>query len=231
MVDIFRLTLIALLARLAAAAVSTKWGTATPTAGASADAAAVSTPLAVAPRVGVLVQGPAVKGLFRDAECMVWALAREPVRLNGRAPAALSVFFTANYALLDDLVGTGKKCMERKYGDGSSVQFCATADALQDGDSSIFPGHMVPPGTDVRQWLRTIDVLVVFESALRSVFAMAHKLGVQRKVLVVNVDWIDGDALLALHAAVPALQVWTKGNATYTRWPPLRSLTHATLCE
>ncbi len=85
-----------------------------------------------APRVGVLVQGPAVKGLFRDAECLVWALARDPVRLNGRAPSALSVFYTSNYAILDSVVGAGMQCVE----DRTRGKFCATADALGPGDSA-----------------------------------------------------------------------------------------------
>jgi len=165
-----------------------------------------------APRVGVLVQGPSVKGLFRDAECLVWALARDPVRLSGRRPASLSVFYTSHYGMLDMAVGTGVRCLEdRKRG-----QFCASADALNPGDSSIFEDHMVPAGTDVRDWLRTVDVVVVFESVLRSVLAAAHKAGVRRKVLVLNIDWIEPNSLLALYSEIPGLQFWTKGNATQT---------------
>jgi hypothetical protein len=164
----------------------------------------------VPPRVGVLVQGPAVKGLFRDAECLVWALARDPVRLNGRAPAALSVFYTANYAMLDSVVGAGMQCVE----DRARGKFCATADALGPGDSSIFERHMVAAGTDVREWLKTLDVVVVFESVLRSFFATAHKLGVRKKVLVLNIDWTEPNALLALHSEISGLQLWTKGPAT-----------------
>jgi len=163
-----------------------------------------------APRIGVLVQGPAVKGLFRDAECLVWALARDPVRLNGRVPAALSVFFTSNYALLDMAVGAGLQCIE----DQTGGRFCATADALPADASTIFRENMVAAGTDVREWLKTLDVVVVFESTLRSFFGAAHKLGVRQKVLVLNIDWTEPNALLALHAEVPGLQLWAKGNAT-----------------
>lgn len=161
-------------------------------------------------RIGVLVQGPSVKGLFRDAECLVWALARDPVRLNGRRPDALSVFYTSNYAMLDMAVGTGVRCLE----DPARGKFCASANALKPGDSSVFEDHMVAAGTDVREWLQTVDVLVVFESVLRSVFAAAHKLGVRQKVLVLNIDWIEPNLLLALYSEIPGLQLWTKGNAT-----------------
>ena len=157
-------------------------------------------------------KGPSVKGLFRDAECLVWALARDPVRLSGRRPAALSVFYTSHYGMLDMAVGTGVRCLE----DRVRGKFCASADALNPGDSSIFKEHMVPAGTDVRDWLRTVDVVIVFESVLRSVFAAAHKLGVRRKVLVLNIDWIEPNSLLALHSEIPGLQLWTKGNATQT---------------
>ena len=136
------------------------------------------------PRVGVLVQGPAVKGLFRDAECLVWALARDPVRLNGRTPAELSVFYTANYAMLDMAIGQGLRCME----DTRRGRFCATADGLGPGESPIMQDYMVAAGTDVREWLQAVDVVVVFESVLRAFFAVADKLGVQRKVLVLNID-------------------------------------------
>jgi hypothetical protein len=165
-----------------------------------------------APRVGVLVQGPAVKGLFRDAECLVWALARDPVRLNGRAPAALSVFYTSNYAILDSVVGAGMQCVE----DRTRGKFCATADALSPGDSAIFEYHMVAAGTNVREWLHhtPVDVVVVFESVLRSFFAAAHKLGVRKKVLVLNIDWTEPNALLALHSEIPGLQMWSKGPAS-----------------
>ena len=162
-------------------------------------------------RIGVLVQGPSVKGLFRDAECLVWALARDPVRLNGRRPAALSVFYTSHYAMLDMAVATGVRCIA----DPARGKFCASADALKPGDSTIFQDHMVAAGTDVREWLRAIDVLVVFESVLRSVFAAAHKAGVRQKVLVLNIDWIDPNSLLALYSEVPGLQLWTKGNETH----------------
>jgi hypothetical protein len=165
-----------------------------------------------APRVGVLVQGPAVKGLFRDAECLVWALARDPVRLNGRAPSALSVFYTSNYAILDSVVGAGMQCVE----DRTRGKFCATADALGPGDSAIFEHHMVAAGTDVREWLKTVDVVVVFESVLRSFFAAAHKLGVRKKVLVLNIDWTEPNTLLALHSEIPGLQMWSKGLASQT---------------
>jgi hypothetical protein len=178
----------------------------------SAAAEDVSSAAAASPRIGVLVQQPAFKGLFRDAECLIWALARDPVRLKGRVPGALSVFYTANYALLDMAVGKGVQCLEdRNYG-----RFCATANALNPGDSSSsFQSHMVPAGMDVRDWLKTVDVVVVFESMLHSFFAAAHALGVHRKVLVLNIDWTEPNSLLALHAEIPGLQLWAKGNTTH----------------
>ena len=65
----------------------------------------VSSVVPASPHIGVLVQQPAFKGLFR--ECLIWALARDPVRLKGRVPDTLSVFYTSNYSFLDMTVGKG----------------------------------------------------------------------------------------------------------------------------
>jgi hypothetical protein len=77
---------------------------------------------------------------------------------------------------------------------------------------------MVAAGTNVREWHDVhhtpVDVVVVFESVLRSFFAGAHKLGVRKKVLVFNIDWTEPNALLALHSEIPGLQMWNKGPAS-----------------
>ena len=53
--------------------------------------------------VGIIVQGPPVKGIFRDAECLVWALTAESPRANSKPDARISIFYTYNYALLDQV--------------------------------------------------------------------------------------------------------------------------------
>lgn len=52
-------------------------------------------------RVGLLVQGPPIKGIFRDAETLAWALDNGPLRVHGASSATVSVFYTPNYAMLD----------------------------------------------------------------------------------------------------------------------------------
>ncbi len=54
-------------------------------------------------KVGIIVQGPPVKGIFRDAECLVWALTAESSRPNTHTHANISIFYTDNYALLDQV--------------------------------------------------------------------------------------------------------------------------------
>ncbi len=53
--------------------------------------------------VGIIVQGPPVKGIFRDAECLVWALTADSPRANSKTHARISIFYTYNYALLDQV--------------------------------------------------------------------------------------------------------------------------------
>ncbi len=53
--------------------------------------------------VGIIVQGPPVKGIFRDAECLIWALTADSPRANSEARARISIFYTYNYALLDQV--------------------------------------------------------------------------------------------------------------------------------
>ena len=54
-------------------------------------------------KVGIVVQGPPVKGIFRDAESLVWALTSTSRRTISHTTLTLSVFYTHNYALLDQV--------------------------------------------------------------------------------------------------------------------------------
>jgi hypothetical protein len=54
-------------------------------------------------RIGIIVQGPPVKGIFRDAECLVWALTTQLSR-STRVQASISIFYTYNYVLLDQVI-------------------------------------------------------------------------------------------------------------------------------
>ena len=53
-------------------------------------------------KVGIVVQGPPVKGIFRDAECIVWALTADLSRPTHVQPS-ITIFYTYNYALLDQV--------------------------------------------------------------------------------------------------------------------------------
>ena len=69
------------------------------------------------------MQGPLDKGLFRDAECLAWALLRAPVRRAGKVPGAVSVFLTKSYAMLDASLAKATPCVTDKAG----RRFCTGA--------------------------------------------------------------------------------------------------------
>ena len=54
--------------------------------------------------IGIVVQGPPVKGIFRDAECLVWALNSDSPRPLSTFIPKVTIFYTLNYALLDQVM-------------------------------------------------------------------------------------------------------------------------------
>ncbi|KAJ1491344.1 hypothetical protein T484DRAFT_1882890 [Baffinella frigidus] len=163
-----------------------------------------------------LFLGPLDKGLFRDAECLAWALLRAPVRRAGKVPGAVSVFLTRSYAMLDAALAQATPCVTDKAG----RRFCTGAEPLSTNDSALLGPIAAPEGTEVAAWLAQLDTLVVFESPLKSVFRAAHAAGVHSKVLVLNVDWTDPAQVIALALATPGVSLWVKGHATLTHLAP-----------
>lgn len=88
------------------------------------------------------------------------------------------------------------------------------ADQLDDGGSGSNVGRLcVPQGTDMREWFRTLDVFITFESPLLAVLSLAVEQGVGRAVVVLNVDWAVGKELRLLAAKLPHnLDFWVKGE-------------------
>ena len=65
--------------------------------------------------------------------------------------------------------------------DRTGSQVCAEAEGFAAEHTEMARAEVVPAGSDLAEWLRGLDVLVSFESALLSVFAAAHQVGVQRR--------------------------------------------------
>jgi len=96
------------------------------------------------------------------------------------------------------------------------------ADQLDDGGSDSLVGRLcVPQDTDMREWFRTLDVFITFESPLLAVLSLAVEHGVGRVVVVLNVDWAVGKELRLLAAQLPHnLDFWVKGNFCFILCPP-----------
>lgn len=116
-------------------------------------------------RIGILTTNDVRRGLWRDAECLLWALQQDPLRRLGRRPEAVSLFPVSNYSLL-----------ERQPSEVSADEVKTACQAA------------VPKGTRFQDWLQEIDVLVVCEKLLPQTFALAKKSGVQ-VVYIPNLDW------------------------------------------
>jgi glycosyltransferase involved in cell wall biosynthesis/SAM-dependent methyltransferase len=116
-------------------------------------------------RVGILAKNDPRHGLWRDAECLLWALEHEPVRWCGRRPAAVSLFAISDY-----------HAIERK------------PDRAHAGHVKTQCPASVSPGTPFANWLHRLDVMIVCEKLLPRAFAWAHQRGV-RVVFIPNLDW------------------------------------------
>jgi glycosyltransferase involved in cell wall biosynthesis/SAM-dependent methyltransferase len=116
-------------------------------------------------RIGILVRNDPRRGLWRDAECLLWALEHKPVRQSGHNPAALSLFPVTDYSLV-----------ERR------------PDHARANDVKLECPAVVPKGTRFFDWLLQLDVLIVCEKLLPGVFARARRQSV-RVVYIPNLDW------------------------------------------
>ncbi|MCB0205322.1 MAG: methyltransferase domain-containing protein [Anaerolineae bacterium] len=113
-------------------------------------------------RVGILALNDPRRGLWRDAEALLWALQAPSLRHGGAEPASVTLFPIA-------------RLRQAEQG--------AKAEA-----SRVPCNSAVAPGTPLSQWLAELDVLVVCEVLLPSLFAQARQQGV-RVVYVPNLEW------------------------------------------
>jgi len=95
------------------------------------------------------------------------------------------------------------------------------ADELNEGGSESLVGRLcVPQGTDIREWFRTLHIFISFESPLLSIYSLALEQGVERAVLVLNIDWAVEKELQLLAARLPEnLDFWVKGKNVFVPLP------------
>ena len=139
-------------------------------------------------RVGILTINDPRRGLWRDAEALLWALREPPRRHGGRRPALVSLFPLASWRV-----------------DGSPERVHAARVKVPTSEA-------VAPGTRLTSWLSQLDVLVVDEKLLPRLFAMARRKGVE-VVYLVDLDWATakggpGGWLEAVRAS--GCRVWAK---------------------
>lgn len=116
-------------------------------------------------RIGILAKNDPRRGIWRYAESIIWALEHDPVRPRGRRPTAISLFAIPDYRALERAPLRGKASLPKTD--------CPSA---------------VPPGTPFSDWLQDLDVIIVCETLLPTVFSMARRRGV-RVVYIPNLDW------------------------------------------
>lgn len=153
-------------------------------------------------RVGILAQGVFWKGLFRDVEIVTWALTSPHCHIKKQPRVEVSIFYTKLYKTAEAAV---------------AINGTYAADELDTtGSDSLIHRLCVPQGTDIREWLGTLDVFITFESPLLTIFQLAIEKGAMRVVLVLNVDWAVDKELQLLSARLPIdrFDFWVKGPAT-----------------
>lgn len=146
-------------------------------------------------RIGLLSINDPRKGLWRDAETVLWALQEKPVRHNGRWPAAVTLFAVSDYRQI-----TRKPAATRA--ERTRVP-CPSA---------------VPPGTTFSDWLSSLDVLVTWEKFLPKTVAYVQKQGV-RVIYIPHLEWCElgGSVSRWLRAVRDSdCQVWAKTEQVAT---------------
>ncbi|MBN1978942.1 MAG: glycosyltransferase [Anaerolineae bacterium] len=116
-------------------------------------------------RIGILAKNDPRHGIWRYAETILWALEQDPVRPCGRRPEAVSLFATPDYRIIERAPRRGRA--------SSPKADCPSA---------------VLSGTPFVDWLQNLDVVIVCEKLLPSVFSMARRRGV-RVIYIPNLDW------------------------------------------
>lgn len=84
-------------------------------------------------------------------------------------------------------VGIGAECIQDQQG----RSLCQLSSGMAEGSSQALEPLAVPEGTKLASWLGAIDAVVVMESTLPNVFALAHKSGVRSKIIFLNLEWSD----------------------------------------
>ena len=153
-------------------------------------------------RVGILAQGVFWKGLFRDVEIVTWALTAAHLNVQRQPRVDISIFYAKLYKTAEAAV---------------AVNGTYEADELDDGGSNSLVRRLcVSEGTDIREWLGSLDVFITFESPLLAIFQLAIQQGARRAVLVLNVDWAVEKELQLMAVRLPPnkFEFWVKGPTT-----------------
>lgn len=117
------------------------------------------------PSIGLLALTDPTKGLYRDAQNILWALQQPHSPHDTGVVPKVSVFPVERLDVLD-----------------ATWSHYAAPPTPETSESTV------PPGTLLADWLGSLDVLVVFETFLPRVFQQAAHSGV-RVVYIPNVDW------------------------------------------
>lgn len=146
--------------------------------------------------VGILAVADPRKGLWRDAETLVWALEHAPVRRASTTRMDVSVFPVPR-------LQTAVEPDPRRAVAGT---------VKRDGSAPEAEGAVVAPGTSFARWLSGLDVLVACEVWLPRAFRLVRECRT-RLVFIPNLDWayLDGDTGKWIEAVRESgAEVWAK---------------------
>jgi hypothetical protein len=149
-------------------------------------------------RVGLLSVTDPRKGLWRDAQSLLWALGSGAWRFCGAGLGAVSLFPVDHYS-----------DVEGRPGDARSQE---PAGPMR---------QAVRPGTALGDWLGNLDVLIALETLLPQTFSLARRQGA-RVIYVPNLDWATLDDSNDPELWIEALQnssaeVWAKTKCVQQR--------------
>jgi glycosyltransferase involved in cell wall biosynthesis/SAM-dependent methyltransferase len=159
-------------------------------------------------RVGVLTIGDPRKGLWRDAQTLVWALRHPPVRPGGPTDAIeVAVFSVAN--LQRDVERDPRRAVAGSVRDDAAGPATPDETALAAGATAA---AAVPAGTAFHRWVADLDVLIGSEVWMPRTFDLARR-SKTRVIYVPNLDWahVDGDTeRWVREVRASAVEVWAK---------------------